>query len=88
MKGGDRESIVLPAKELNVKHRGLTLASVVGQGHCCSVVIVNTKNIVQELTLGSSIPLHRVCGSCHVLCAVSSGARVVVVCRVRPRAAC
>ena len=54
MKGGDRESIVLPAKELNVKHRGLTLASVVGQAHCCSVVIVNTKNIVQELTFASS----------------------------------
>ena len=34
----------------------LLLASVVGQAHCCSVVTVNTKNIVQPLTLRSSSP--------------------------------
>ena len=33
----------------------LLLASVVGQAHCCSVVTVNTKNIVQPLTLRSSL---------------------------------
>ena len=31
----------------------LLLASVVGQAHCCSVVTVNTQNIVQPLTLGA-----------------------------------
>ena len=35
--------------------RGLLLASVVGQAHCCcSVVIVNNKNSVQLPTIGSS----------------------------------
>ena len=58
------EALQRPASFVNVKHRGLLsayccwpglmLASVVGQAHCCSVVIVNTKNIVQELTFGSS----------------------------------
>ena len=38
--------------------RGLLLASVVGQAHCCSVVIVNNKNSVQLPTFGSSS--HRV----------------------------
>ena len=34
--------------------RGLLLASVVGQAHCCSVVSVNNKNSVQLPTLNSS----------------------------------
>ena len=34
--------------------RGLLLASVVGQAHCCSVVSVNNKNSVQLPTFGSS----------------------------------
>ena len=34
--------------------RGLLLASVVGQAHCCSVVTVNNKNTVQLLTFGNS----------------------------------
>ena len=33
--------------------RGLLLASVVGQAHCCSVVIVNNKNTVQLPTFGN-----------------------------------
>ena len=32
---------------------GLTLATVVGEPHCCSVVSVNTSNTVQLLTLGA-----------------------------------
>ena len=43
---------------------GLTLATVVGEPHCCSVVTVNTSNTVQLLTLNSSThspqPLYRV----------------------------
>ena len=35
-------------------HEALTLASVVGQAHCCSVVTVNNKNTVQLPTLKSS----------------------------------
>ena len=38
--------------------RGLLLASVVGQAHCCSVVIVNNKNSVQLPTFGSSSLAH------------------------------
>ena len=34
---------------------GLTLATVVGGPHCCSVVTVNTSNTVQLLTLGNPI---------------------------------
>ena len=33
---------------------GLTLATVVGEPHCCSVVTVNTSNTVQLLTFDSS----------------------------------
>ena len=33
---------------------GLTLATVVGEPHCCSVVTVNTSNTVQLPTLNSS----------------------------------
>ena len=35
---------------------GLTLATVVGEPHCCSVVTVNTSNTVQLLTFDSSRP--------------------------------
>ena len=35
---------------------GLTLATVVGEPHCCSVVTVNTSNTVQLPTLNSSNP--------------------------------
>jgi len=35
---------------------GLTLATVVGQPNCCSVVTVNTSNTVQLLTFDSSRP--------------------------------
>ena len=38
----------------NCCSRGLMLASVVGQAHCCSVVSVNNKNSVQLPTFGSS----------------------------------
>ena len=34
--------------------RGLLFTIVVHQAHCCSVVTVNNKNIVQQLTFGSS----------------------------------
>ena len=34
--------------------RGLLLASVVGQAHCCSVVVVNNKNSVQLPTFSNS----------------------------------
>ena len=34
--------------------RGLLFTTVVHQAHCCSVVTVNNKNIVQQLTFGSS----------------------------------
>ena len=36
---------------------GLTLAIVVGEPHCCSVVTVNTSNTVQLPTLNSSMPV-------------------------------
>ena len=41
---------------------GLTLATVVGEPHCCSVVTVNTSNTVQLLTLNSALVVrtHRV----------------------------
>ena len=41
--------IVVPA--------GLTLATVVGEPHCCSVVTVNTSNTVQLLTFDNPIPV-------------------------------
>ena len=40
---------------------GLTLATVVGEPHCCSVVTVNTSNTVQLPTLNSSTPPRNKC---------------------------
>ena len=43
-----------PSASLTLADLGPLLASVVGQAHCCSVVIVNNKNSVQLPTFGSS----------------------------------
>ena len=39
--------------------RGLLFTSVVHQAHCCSVVTVNNKNIVQKLTFGNPVDAPR-----------------------------